>query len=174
MSKCKGLFVLASHSGGVLGNTPSCFMQASQLKLEYFPTSVMTHWAWKNFTFKSPTKINLCSVLSYCTYVLHLFEANQGYSTKMNIQPKARRESTGHKGSKRTSPSHQIYLLSGHAKRVATALRNVFKSDTVKEESSKSKEQGQSSKYLSVDPMRTNLETVSVAHKKNVFLICYL
>ena len=92
----------------------------------------------------------------------HLFEANQGYSTKMNIQPKARSESTGHKGSKRTSPSHQIYLLSGHAKRVATALRNVFKSDT-KEESSKSKEQGHShGKYLSVDPMRTSLETVSV------------
>lgn len=80
----------------------------------------------------------------------------------MNIQPKARSESTGHKGSKRTSPSHQIYLLSGHAKRVATALRNVFKSDT-KEESSKSKEQGHShGKYLSVDPMRTSLETVSV------------
>ncbi|KAJ7372669.1 filamin binding [Desmophyllum pertusum] len=104
--------------------------------------------------------------LSVITYVSQLYEyfknrtpANQGYSTKMNIQPKARRESTGHKGSKRTSPSHQIYLLSGHAKRVATALRNVFKSDTVKEESSKSKEQGQSSKYLSVDPMRTNLET---------------
>lgn len=82
----------------------------------------------------------------------------------MNIQPKTRSESIGHKGSKRTSPSHQIYLLSGHAKRVATALRNVFKSDT-KEESSKSKEQGHSSKYLSVDPMRTNLETVSAENK---------
>ena len=80
----------------------------------------------------------------------------------MNIQPKARSESTGHKGSKRTSPSHQIYLLSGHAKRVASALRNVFKSDT-KEESSKSKEQVHShGKYLSVDPMRTSMETVSV------------
>ena len=79
----------------------------------------------------------------------------------MNIQPKTRSESTGHKGSKRISPSHQIYLLSGHAKRVATALRNVFKSDA-KEESTKNKEQGQGSKYLSVEPLRTSQETVSV------------
>lgn len=92
--------------------------------------------------------------LSVITYVSQLYEyfknrtpANQGYSTKMNIQPKTRSESTGHKGSKRISPSHQIYLLSGHAKRVATALRNVFKSDA-KEESTKSKEQGQGSKYF--------------------------
>lgn len=103
--------------------------------------------------------------LSVITYVSQLYEyfknktpANQGYSTKMNIQPKARSDSTGHKGSKRISPSHQIYLLSGHAKRVATALRNVFKSDA-KEESTKSKEHGQGSKYLSVEPLRTSLET---------------
>ena len=103
-----------------------------------------------------------------------LFEANQGYSTKMNIQPKARSESTGHKGSKRTSPSHQIYLLSGHAKRVASALRNVFKSDT-KEESSKTKEQVQShGKYLSVDPMRTSLETVSVQNgPQGLLFVCH-
>ena len=93
-------------------------------------------------------------------FIYFLFEANQGYATKMNIQPKARAESKGHKGSKRTSPSNQMYFLSGHAKRVATALRNVFKSES-KEESSKSKEHGQSSKYLSADPMRTSLEIVS-------------
>lgn len=92
----------------------------------------------------------------------------------MNIQPKARSESTGHKGGKRTSPSHQIYLLSGHAKRVATALRNVFKSDT-KEESSKSKEQVPShGKYLSVDPMRTSLETVSVENsQQGLLFVCH-
>lgn len=86
----------------------------------------------------------------------------------MNIQPKTRSESAGHKGSKRISPSHQIYLLSGHAKRVATALRNVFKSDA-KEESTKSKEQGQGSKYLSVEPLRTNQETVSVDSSTCIF-----
>jgi len=92
----------------------------------------------------------------------------------MNIQPKTRSDSTGHKGSKRTSPSHQIYLLSGHAKRVATALRNVFKSDA-KEESSKSKEQVPShAKYLSVDPMRTSFETVSVENSQQglLFVCC--
>lgn len=96
---------------------------------------------------------------------IFVFAANQGYATKMNIQPKTRTESKGHKGSKRTSPSNQIYILSGHAKRVASALRNVFKSDA-KEESSKSKEHG---KYLGVDPLRTNLEIVSVA-VKSIFL----
>lgn len=107
----------------------------------------------------SPRK--LFSIANSC----YLCEANQGYATKMNIQPKARAESKGHKGSKRTSPSNQIYILSGHAKRVATALRNVFKSDP-KEESSKVKEPGHSSKYLGVDhPMRTNLEMVRVPRK---------
>ena len=96
---------------------------------------------------------------------IFVFAANQGYATKMNIQPNTRTESKGHKGSKRTSPSNQIYILSGHAKRVASALRSVFKSDA-KEESSKSKEHG---KYLGVDPLRTNLETVSVA-VKSIFL----
>ena len=86
----------------------------------------------------------------------------------MNIQPKTRSESTGHKGSKRISPSHQIYLLSGHAKRVATALRNVFKSDA-KEESTKSKEQGQGSKYLSVEPLRASQETVSIDSSTCIF-----
>ena len=95
-----------------------------------------------------------------CIFIF-VFAADQGYATKMNVQPKARTESKGHKGSKRTSPSNQIYILSGHAKRVASALRNVFKSDA-KEESSKSKEHG---KYLGVDPLRTNLETVSVVVK---------
>ena len=92
----------------------------------------------------------------------------------MNIQPKARSESTGQKGSKRTSPSHQIYLLSGHAKRVATALRNVFKSDA-KEESSKSKEQVHGhSKYLSVDHTRTSLETVSVENsQQGLLFVCH-
>ena len=90
-----------------------------------------------------------------------MFKANQGYATKMNIKPKARAEAKSRKASKRTSPSSQMYILSGHAKRVATALRNVFKSDT-KEESSKGKESGHSSKYLGVDPTRTNQETVRV------------
>ena len=81
----------------------------------------------------------------------------------MNVKPKARAEAKGQKGSKRASPSNQMYILSGHAKRVATALRNVFKSDA-KEESSKGKETGHSNKYLGLDPMRTNLETVREAN----------
>ena len=80
----------------------------------------------------------------------------------MKVKPKSRTESKSQKGSKRTSPSNQMYLLSGHAKRVATALRNVFKSDT-KEESAKGKDTGQSrtGKYLRQDSTGANLETVS-------------
>lgn len=102
--------------------------------------------------------------LSVITYVSQLYEyfknrtpANQGYATKMNIKPKVRAEAKGHKGSKRTSPSNQMVILSGHAKRMATALRNVFKSDP-KDESSKGKETDHTSKYLGAGPIRPNLE----------------
>lgn len=106
--------------------------------------------------------------LSVITYVSQMYEyfknktpANQSYATKMKVKPKSRTESKSQKGSKRTSPSNQMYLLSGHAKRVATALRNVFKSDT-KEESAKGKDTGQSrtGKYLRQDSTGANLETV--------------
>ena len=53
-----------------------------------------------------------------------------------------------------------MYLLSGHARRVATALRNVFKSES-KEDSAKGKETGQGSKSLEQDSFTTNLQTVS-------------
>ncbi|XP_074638150.1 uncharacterized protein LOC141896731 isoform X1 [Acropora palmata] len=104
--------------------------------------------------------------LGVITYVSQLYEyfknkipANQGYATKMKIKPKPGTDSKSQKASKRSSPSNQMYLLSGHARRVATALRNVFKSES-KEDSAKGKETGQGSKSLEQDSFTTNLQTV--------------
>ena len=78
----------------------------------------------------------------------------------MKIKPKPGTDSKSQKASKRSSPSNQMYFLSGHARRVATALRNVFKSES-KEDSAKGKETGQGSKSLEQDSFTTNLQTVS-------------
>ena len=78
----------------------------------------------------------------------------------MKIKPKPGTDSKSQKASKRSSPSNQMYLLSGHARRVATALRNVFKSES-KEDSAKGKETGQGGKSLEQDSFTTNLQTVS-------------
>ena len=70
----------------------------------------------------------------------------------MKSLPRARSDSTsGSKTGKRTSPSQQIYALSGTAKRMATALRNVFRSETKEEHASKSKEQNSSIKQTAAN-----------------------
>ena len=64
----------------------------------------------------------------------------------MSLVLKQRAETSSVSKSKRSSPGHQIYALSGTAKRMATALRNVFRSDQAKDEQHNQQNQSNSAK----------------------------